>query len=112
MPASFSDVRMVGRLGTIRSATQQPATDGEPVAVDFDVVVDREPTEIVNRIRVDTISCMTTDPRVIAALDRVRPGEWVEIGGRLRRRFWRVESRLGSATEVDVRELRVIPAAG
>lgn len=94
-------------MGNTTEQRQLPS--GDVLAV-FSVVVDRPVRERWGRTKVDTIACQAMRPVVIARLALLDPGQWVEVQGVLRRRFWRAGSGLASSMEVEVRKLVRIKA--
>ncbi|MSO27594.1 MAG: single-stranded DNA-binding protein [Candidatus Nanopelagicales bacterium] len=101
-PGSRNEVNLIGRMGNTSEQRQLPS--GDVIAV-FSVVVDRPVREHWGRTKVDTIACQALRPVIIARLALLDPGQWVEVHGVLRRRFWRSGSGLASAMEVEVRKL-------
>lgn len=98
-----NEVRLVGRL---HGATQRSLPSGDDI-VTFRVVVDRPAREReASRATVDTIDCTAWPARLRQRILAVEDGAVVEIGGRLRRRFWRGAEGAASRTEVEVRSLR------
>lgn len=104
---SRNEVNLIGRMGNTTEQRQLPS--GDVLAV-FSVVVDRPVRERWGRTKVDTIACQAMRPVVIARLALLDPGQWVEVQGVLRRRFWRAGSGLASSMEVEVRKLVRIKA--
>jgi single-strand DNA-binding protein len=104
MTFSSSRVVLVGRLGT--NVDRRVLPSGDELTV-FTVVVDRPNAgREGRRQRVDAIACHTSRAVVVRRLSALTQGDWVEVEGSLRRRFWRAGERLGSATEVEVGTLR------
>lgn len=103
--ASTADVVLIGRLGARVDLRDLPS--GDTVTV-FTVVVDRlrGSGPPGSRVKVDAIPCQAFRSTVVRRLASVEPGEWVRVEGRLRRRFWRSGSGLGSAMEVEVSRLQ------
>lgn len=97
-------VRLVGRLGKSVEERELPSGD---VVTAFTVVVDREPSRAASAstVSVDTIPCQTFVSSLARRLTTLEAGSWVEVEGRLRRRFWRAGAGLGSAMTVDVTKL-------
>ena len=100
-----ASVTLVGRLGS--TVTHRDLPSGDTVTV-FTIVVDRpaRARPSGSRVRVDAIPCQAFTASVDRRLTTLQPGQWVRAEGRLRRRFWRSGSGLGSALEVEVRRLR------
>jgi single-strand DNA-binding protein len=77
------------------------------VIVDRDVAARRRSRQVV-----DTIDCVAWRSRVQRSIRTWRPGDWVEVEGALRRRFFRSQGGSASRTEVEVAAARrVRPAA-
>ena len=101
-PQSINEVRIVGRLG--QNVNQRDLPSGD-LMVCFSIVVDRAALKSSSRVKVDTIVCQATTKSVVSRLDSLEAGQWVQVEGVLRRRFWRSGAGLGSAMEVEVRRL-------
>lgn len=103
-PTSLSDVTIVGRLGS--RVEERTLPSGDVITV-FTVVVDRRHRrgDVTTTVKVDAIPCQAAVPAVQRRLLALEPGQWVRAEGRLRRRFWRSGTGLGSAMEVEVRRL-------
>lgn len=108
MSEQVNQVRLVGRLGSAVVVRELPSGT---TLTSFSVIVDRPAREIHGRTKVDTVPCQTTRARIAARLDRLSPGDPVEVHGALRRRFWRAGAGLASATEVDVTRKDVLRVA-
>ena len=102
-PESRSEVRVVGRLGT--KVLERELPSGASLTT-FSIVVDRAERDRHSEVAVDTIACVTPLRGVARRVDGMTAGTWVEASGVLRRRFWRATNGLGSAMEVEVRQLR------
>jgi single-strand DNA-binding protein len=77
----------------------------------FRLTVRRPPESTPGRTKVDSIDCASTSARVRKAVLRARPGDVLEVNGRLQRRFWRSPGGVASRYEVEVRSLtRLTPA--
>jgi single-strand DNA-binding protein len=70
----------------------------------FRLTVARPPGD---RTRVDSIDCATTSAKVRRCLERADPGDRLEVGGSLHRRFWRSPSGVASRYEVTVTSARL-----
>jgi single-strand DNA-binding protein len=103
-PASYSEVVIVGRIGS--RVEQRELPSGDAVTV-FTLVVDRSARDrrSPRGARVDAIPCQTFRLPIARRLESLTEGDWVRVQGQLRRRFWRAGAGLGSATEVDVQRL-------
>lgn len=98
-----SNVELVGRLGKVVDQKVLPSGDR---LTTFSVIVDRKMSERVGRTTCDTIPCQTSRVSLASKVTQWEAGTEVIAHGVLRRRFWRGESGLGSALEVDVRGLK------
>ena len=98
-----STVELVGRLGKVVDHKVLPSGDQ---LTTFSVVVDRKVSEQIGRTTFDTIPCQTSRVSLASKVIQWEAGTEVIAQGVLRRRFWRSESGLGSALEVDVRALK------
>jgi single-strand DNA-binding protein len=101
--ATFSEVRLVGRLAAAADARELPSGSS---LVSFRVVVDRpRPAKPVppRTPTVDTIDCVVrSGGNVRRTVQAWGGGDVVEIEGTLRRRFWRSAGGPASRTEVEV----------
>ena len=102
--ASDNQVYLRGRLAAAPAFRELPS--GDVLAV-FRVTVDRPPQD---RVRVDSIDCVTTSARARNALARANAGDDLELHGSLHRRFWRTPAGPASRYAVDVRTVRVTKA--
>ena len=101
-PGSRNEVNLIGRLGNSIEARQLPSGD---VITVFSVIIDRPVREQWGRTKVDTIACQAMRSPIIARLALLDPGQWIEVQGVLRRRFWRAGTGLASYMEVEARRL-------
>lgn len=100
--AADNSVFLRGRLADEPIDKQLPSGDLLTV---FRLIVARPPAE---RVRVDTIECVTARSRPRRTLAKARPGDVVEVEGSLRRRFWRAPNGPASRYSVDVTLARVL----
>ena len=102
-PEPRNEVVLAGRLSGVTEVT---LPSGDEV-VSFRVVVDR--TDRAARTKVDAVECSawlaSPRKRVLATSE----GDWIEVTGELRRRFWRGDAGARSRVEVEVRTVRRIP---
>ena len=108
-PRPDNEVFLRGRLADKPVEKELPSGD---VLVLFRLTVPRPAGE---RVRVDSIECVTSRPRPRRALAKATPGSEVEVEGSLRRRFWRAPSGPASRYAVDaavVRISRSVPPVG
>lgn len=99
-----NQVFLRGRLGQDPVVRVLPSGDE---LCSFRITVRRPPG---GRVRVDSLDCSTTSKRVRRTLERLVPGDEVELTGSLHRRFWRSPSGPASRYEVDVSLLRRLSA--
>jgi single-strand DNA-binding protein len=97
-------VYLRGRLGASPELRELPS--GDVLAV-FRLTVPRPPDE---RVRVDSIECVTVRARVQKTLAKASPGDDLEVEGSLRRRFWRTPNGPASRYAVDVEVARLTRA--
>ncbi len=65
-----------------------------------------------SKARVDSVPCVTFDPALRGLVEAWHREDFVEVGGMIRRRFWRTpEGGAGSRIEVDVRRARRLERA-
>lgn len=101
-PEFENHVVLRGRLAGSPSFRELPS--GDVLAV-FRLVVPRPPTD---RVRVDTLECLSGVPKVHKALHRAEAGVQIQVCGSLRRRFWRTPSGPASRYAVEVATIKVI----
>lgn len=102
---SRADVLLIGRLGA--RVDERTLPSGDTVTV-FTVVIDRGRggSRQGSSVKVDAIACQAFRAPVVRRLGTLEPGQWVQVEGTLRRRFWRSGTALGSAMEVEVSRIR------
>jgi single-strand DNA-binding protein len=101
---SISDdnhVFLRGRLAAAPVIRELPSGDE---LCSFRLTIPRPPG---SRVRVDSIECCTTRPRVRRSLERGEPGDQYEVTGTLHRRFWRSPAGPASRFEVEVHSARI-----
>src|SRR5690349_4725871 len=102
-PATFSEVRIVGRLAAAADERELPSGTS---LVSFRVVVDRPRPKRPAPPRtptVDTLDCVVRGAGLVRRTVLAwGGGDVVEIEGTLRRRFWRSPAGAVSRTEVEV----------
>ncbi len=103
----INEVRLVGRLGARVEERALPSGD---VWTSFSVTVDREAAMCWGSVSVDSIACIASAARLRRTVESLAAGQWVEVTGSVHRRFWRSGTGLGSATEVHVAGLDVLPS--
>lgn len=99
-----NEVHLRGRLAAPAELRELPS--GDLLAI-FRVTVSR-PTG--DRVKVDSLDCVSDRSKVRRSLERLSAGDVVEIEGSLRRRFWRGPSGPASRYAVDVVSLRAVRA--
>lgn len=112
-PEHVNEVRLVGRLAVEPARRELPSGD---VLVSFRLVVTRSPTSRPRTAgrapTVDALECAAWRRDVQRSVDRLVPGDVVEVEGSLRRRFWRAGAGAASRSEVEVRKVRRLASAG
>lgn len=103
-PCHRNEVRLVGRVSSPLQKRELPS--GDVVGV-VRIVVERGPGSRVTRpgatrAAVDAIDCAGWSPQAHAAMEHWQVGDVVEIGGALRRRFYRSGPIVSSRYEVEV----------
>lgn len=96
-----NEIYLRGRLADEPVEKELPSGD---VIVIFRLTVPRPPSE---RVRVDSIECVTSRARPRRALAKAEPGMELEVQGSLRRRFWRAPSGPASRYTVDAAAVRI-----
>jgi single-strand DNA-binding protein len=110
-PPHVNEVHLVGRLAVEPARRELPSGD---VLMSFRLVVSRPPARRKATERspsVDTLDCAAWRRDVQRSLDRLQPGDVLEVHGSLRRRFWRVGPAAASRSEVEVLRVRRVAAA-
>lgn len=102
-----NDVHLIGRLAEQPKYKTMPSGDA---AVSFRIVV-RRPPKSVRRQNTDSIECISYQARTIKAAAGWMPGDVLEVHGALRRRFWRGESGIRSAYDVELASVRRVSRA-
>jgi single-strand DNA-binding protein len=100
-PRPANQVFLRGRLADRPVEKELPSGD---VLILVRVTVPRPAGE---RVRVDSIECVSSRPRPRRTLAKAEPGWEVEVEGSLRRRFWRAPSGPASRYAVDAVVVRV-----
>jgi single-strand DNA-binding protein len=96
-----NQVFLRGRLATEPVEKQLPSGD---LLLVFRLTVPRPADE---RVRVDSIECVTSRPRARRTLGKAVAGMELEVVGSLRRRFWRAPTGPASRYAVDVATVRI-----
>lgn len=98
---SENEVLLRGRLADAPVLRDMPSGD---TLASFRLTVSRPPGE---RVRVDSLECTSSRARALTTLGRAQPGDWLEVRGRLHRRFWRSPSGPASRYAVDVTTIKL-----
>ena len=98
-----NEVVLVGRVASDPQEKELPS--GDTVWL-FRLVV-RRPDGTVSRQRVDALECCAWTPRVQRSIRGWREGDQVEVGGAIRRRFFRPGGGAQSRVEVEVSTARL-----
>ncbi len=105
MPHSENSVTLVGRLSATVSERELPSGDK---VTSFSVIVDRPPRDRRGKSMVDSIPCQTFSVPIGARVLRLEPGDWIQVTGVLRRRFWRSSESAQSVLEVQATSVRKV----
>ncbi|WP_300464107.1 single-stranded DNA-binding protein [uncultured Nocardioides sp.] len=98
-----NEVVLVGRVACDPQEKQLPS--GDTVWL-FRLVV-RRPDGMTSRQKVDSLDCCAWTPRVQRSIRVWREGDQVEVGGAIRRRFFRGSAGAQSRVEVEVASARL-----
>jgi single-strand DNA-binding protein len=98
---SANRVFLRGRLAAEPVEKELPSGD---LLLVFRLTVPRPADE---RVRVDSIECVTSRPRARRTLGKAVAGMELEVEGSLRRRFWRAPTGPASRYAVDVAAVRI-----
>ncbi len=98
-----NEVVLVGRVASDPEEKQLPS--GDTVWL-FRLVV-RRPEGVASRQKVDSLECCAWTPRVQRSIRGWREGDQVEVGGAIRRRFFRGSAGAQSRVEVEVSSARL-----
>jgi single-strand DNA-binding protein len=99
-----NEVFLRGRVAAAPVERELPSGDS---VMTIRLIVDRGPRDAGGSAqRVDTIDCVGWTARVQRTLRRWQPGDEVEIGGALRRRFYRAADGPRSRFEVEITSAR------
>lgn len=101
--ADRNEVVLVGRVSADPEVRKLPS--GDCVWL-FRLVV-RRPEGSASRQAVDTLECSAWSPRVQRSVSGWREGDRVEVGGSVRRRFFRAGGGAQSRVEVEVSSARL-----
>jgi len=113
-PAGRNAVALRGRVSSPPAERELPSGD---VIVTFRLVVGRDPSPMTKTMTKtskqssDWVDCVAWGGRVKRGVTTWRVGDFVEVEGALRRRFYRVEARTSTRVEVEVLTGRVVERA-
>ncbi|MEY2813493.1 MAG: hypothetical protein RL579_398 [Actinomycetota bacterium] len=96
---SLNDVALRGWVTTIATERELPSGD---VVVQFRIAITR------SEGGVDTIDLESWSAKTRRTALSLKDGEWVEISGSIRRRFWKSASGLASRWQVVTNEIKRI----
>jgi single-strand DNA-binding protein len=107
-PTARNEVLLCGRVAAPAEQRELPSGD---TIVTARVIVDRDSAARGRSAqRVDTIDCVAWGSRVQRSLLRWQVGQFVQVEGAIRRRFFRGETGPVSRVEVEVTATRRLPA--
>ena len=109
-PAAGNAVALRGRVSSAPTARELPSGD---VIFTFRLVVGRDPSPMTKTSKQssDWVDCVAWGGRVKRSVKVWRVGDFVEMEGALRRRFYRVEARTSTRVEVEVLSGRLVERA-
>lgn len=109
-PVGRNAVALRGRISSAPTERELPSGD---VIFTFRLVVGREqsPMTKTSKQSSDWVDCVAWGGRVKRSVTTWRVGDFVEVEGALRRRFYRVEARTSTRVEVEVLTGRVVERA-
>jgi single-strand DNA-binding protein len=100
----IADENTVCLRGTLAAKAEPRELPSGDELLSFRLTVARPPGD---RTRVDSIDCAATSAKVRRCVQRAGPGDRLEIGGSLHRRFWRSSLGVASRYEVMVTSARI-----
>ncbi len=107
--ASINEVTLVGRVAAPPEERTLPSGDSLMIAR---IIVDRDAASRGrSQQRVDTIDCVAWLAKVQRSMRTWTAGEYVEVAGAIRRRFFRGTSGPVSRVEVEIRRTRRVRAS-
>jgi len=109
-PTGRNAVALRGRISSAPTERELPSGD---VIFTFRLVVgrDQSPMTKTSKQSSDWVDCVAWGGRVKRSVTTWRVGDFVEVEGALRRRFFRVEARTSTRVEVEVLTGRVVERA-
>ena len=94
---ALNDVLLRGRVSSI--AVEKELPSGDKVA-EFRIVIARG-----DEIGFDTIDISAWSSKLRRSASSLKPEEWVEVSGSIKRRFWRGATGLASRWQIDASEI-------
>lgn len=94
---SHNECKLRGRVSAL--ATDRELPSGEHV-VEFRLIISREKRE-----GVDTLDIASWSSRSRRTALSLKPGEWVEVSGFVRRRFWQGPAGLASRWQIEAESI-------
>lgn len=103
-----NEVVLCGRVAAAADERELPSGDSIMTAR---IIVDRDQAALSRSAqRVDTIDCVAWTVRVQRSMRSWEPGDYVQLVGAIRRRFFRAGSGPVSRVEVEIRSAKRIKA--
>ncbi len=103
-PPGLNEVTLIGRVAAPPEERTLPSGDA---LVTARIIVERDPASRArSQQRVDTIDCVAWLSKVQRSMRTWTTGEHVEVGGAIRRRFYRADAGPVSRVEVEIRRTR------
>jgi len=91
-----NEVVLVGRVNAAAKSKELPSGDR---VVEFRLIVDRAASRGKKR-EVDTLDIAAWSASARKSALAIKPDQWVEVRGAVRRRFWQASGRLPTALQV------------
>jgi single-stranded DNA-binding protein len=99
-----NEVFLVGRVTSLALAKILPSGDQ---VVEFRIVIDRAKSSRVKseKREVDSLDIAAWSPKLRKKALVLKVGDWIEVHGAVRRRFWQAPSGLASRWQVEAEEI-------
>jgi single-strand DNA-binding protein len=94
---ALNDVLLRGRVSS--TAVEKELPSGDKVA-EFRIVIARG-----DELGFDTIDISAWSSKLRRSASSLKPEEWVEVSGSIKRRFWRSTTGLASRWQIDASEI-------